>query len=96
MKRKIGLYFLSLWLMFALVIVITIKVPTYFKSDWIYIGTIELIKLNIIPVICFLSLIIGIISYYDFWYRFQGTSQLPIKITEIEHIDYEHLTFLTT
>lgn len=96
MKRKVGLYFLSLWLMFALATIITIKIPMYFNNDWMYVGTIYLLKLNIIPIICFISLIIGMCSYYDFWYRFQGTPELPFTITEIDNIDYEHLTFLTT
>lgn len=96
MKRKIGMYFLSLWLMFALIIVITIRIPFYLHQDWIYIGTLELMKMNIIPIICFSALIIGLFSFCDFWYKFQGTPELPFKITEIENIDYEHLTFLTT
>lgn len=96
MKRKIGLYFLSLWLMFALVIIITLKIPMYFEANWMYVGTLQLLKMNIIPIICLIALLIGAISYYDFWFRFQGTSQIAFKITKIENIDYEHLTFLTT
>lgn len=79
-----------------MVIIITIKIPIYLKDDWIYIGVRELLSLNLIPIVCISSLIIGGFAYYDFWYRFQGTSELPFKITEIDNIDYEHLTFLTT
>lgn len=96
MKRKIGLYFLSLWFLFALVIIITVKIPIYLKDDWVYIGSGDLLSLNLIPIVCISALIIGGFAYYDFWYRFQGTSELPFKITEIDNIDYEHLTFLTT
>lgn len=96
MKRKVGMYFLSLWLMFALIVIITINIPFCFKGGWVYIGTWELMKLNIIPIICLLALIIGLISFCDFWYKFQGTSELAFTISEIENIDYEHLTFLTT
>jgi hypothetical protein len=96
MKRKIGLYFLSLWLLFLLTIIITIKIPYYLEKDWIYIGTTELIKINIIPIICLLAIIIGIISFYDFSFKTEGTPELAFRITTIENIDYEHLTFLTT
>lgn len=82
--------------MFALVMIITIKIPIYFGVDWAYIGTNNLLILNVIPLICIVALVIGLFAYYDFWYRFQGTSELPFRITEIENIDYEHLTFLTT
>lgn len=96
MKRKIGMYFLSLWLMFALIMIITIKIPLCFESDWVYIGTFELLKMNIIPLICFMAILIGFVSFFDFRYKFQGTSEIQFKIVEIENIDYEHLTFLTT
>ena len=82
--------------MFALVIIITINIPVYVDDDWAYIGTRELISLNVIPIVCLVAIVVGIFAYYDFWFRFQGTLELPFKITEIENIEYEHLTFLTT
>ncbi|OUL64016.1 anti-phage protein KwaA [Flavobacterium sp. AJR] len=96
MKRKVGMYFLSLWLMFVLIIIITIQIPIYFHKNWKYVGTFELIEMNVIPLICLFAAIIGLFSFCDFWYKFRGTSELPFIITEIENIDYEHLTFLTT
>ncbi|MGJ1227116.1 anti-phage protein KwaA [Sphingobacterium siyangense] len=96
MKRKIGLYILSLWLMFALIIIITIKIPVYFGDDWEYIETKQLVSLNLIPIICIVAIIAGFFAYYDFSYRLKGTAELAFQITEIENIDYEHLTFLTT
>lgn len=96
MKRKIGLYFLSLWLLFLLTIVITVKIPYYFEKDWSYIGFWELIKINVIPLISVLAIIVGVISFYDFSFKIKGTTELPFKLTKIENIDYEHLTFLTT
>lgn len=96
MLRKIGLYFLSLWLLFLLIIIITADIPVYWGCDWEFIGFKYLLWNNIVPIICILSLIIGGLSYYDFNYQIQGTPELSFKITKIENIDYEHLTFLTT
>lgn len=96
MLRKIGLYFLSLWLLFLLIIIITADIPVYWGNDWEFIGFKYLLLNNIVPIICILSLIIGGLSYYDFNYQIQGTPELSFKITKIENIDYEHLTFLTT
>ena len=40
--------------------------------------------------------LVGIIFYYRFKYVIRGAKRLPIQITEIENVNYEHLTFLTT
>lgn len=96
MIRKIGLFFLSLWLLFVLIIIITAKVPICFTMDCSFVGFSYLITNNIIPIFSLLALIVGIISYWDFRYQMKGTPELSFKITEIENIDYEHLTFLTT
>lgn len=96
MIRKIGLFFLSLWLLFVLIIIITAKVPTCFTGDCYFVGWSYLLKNNLIPILCLLALLVGLISYLDFKYQMKGTSELSFKVTEIENIDYEHLTFLTT
>jgi hypothetical protein len=41
-------------------------------------------------------LVIGVISFRDFKFKIKGSPELSFKITEVENIDYEHLTFLTT
>jgi hypothetical protein len=96
MYRKIGLYFLSLWLLFLLTIVITIDIPLCFSENCSFIGFSEILRRNIIPLISIVCLLIGIYSYLDFSYKLRGATQMPFKITKIESIDYEHLTFLTT
>jgi hypothetical protein len=96
MIRKIGLFFLSLWLLFVLIIVITAKIPMCFSNESTFVGFKFLLTTNIIPVLCFIALIIGIFSYFDFRFQMKGTPELSFKINEIENIDYEHLTFLTT
>lgn len=96
MIRKIGLFFLSLWLLFVLIIIITAKVPISFSKDYSFVGWSYLFTNNLTPIFCVLSLIIGLFSYLDFKFQLKGTPELSFKIKEIENIDYEHLTFLTT
>ncbi len=96
MLRKIGLFFLSLWLLFVLIIIITIKVPVCFSGNCQFIGFWSLIKTNIIPLMSLVSLIIGAISFWDFRWKVKGSQELSFEIMEIQSIDYEHLTFLTT
>lgn len=59
MIRKIGLYILSLWLLFLLSIILTIDIPMYWGDDWIFIGIGELFKRNTVPLISIFGLIIG-------------------------------------
>jgi|TARA_B110000240_G_C13469789_1_gene440404 hypothetical protein len=96
MYRKIGLFFLSLWLLFILTIVITVNIPFCFSESCEFIGIGNLISKNVIPIICLLCLVIGFYSFLDFSKKSKGATQIPFKITKIESIDYEHLTFLTT
>jgi hypothetical protein len=96
MYRKIGLFFLSLWLFFILTIIITADVTICFSSECDFIGFRTLLSNNIIPLICILCLLIGSYSYFDFSYKLKDATQIPFTISKIENIDYEHLTFLTT
>lgn len=96
MMRKIGLFLLSLWLLFVLVIIITIDIPLCFSDSCEFPEIKTLIRNNIIPIISFIALILGTLSYYNFVFKLKGTKELSFKIIEIENIDYEHLTFLTT
>ncbi len=96
MLRKIGLFFLSLWLLFLLLIIITADIPMCFSKNSEFVGFGYLISHNIIPLFCIISLIIGAFSYYDFIFTTKGSPNLSFEIMEIENIDYEHLTFLTT
>lgn len=96
MTRKIGLFFLSLWLLFVLIIIITAKVPICFSKDCTFVGFSYLLSNNVIPLFSILALFIGVVSYLDFKHQMKGTPELSFKIIEVENIDYEHLTFLTT
>jgi hypothetical protein len=96
MIRKIGLYFLSLWLLFLLIIIITADIPICLGHESEFVGLKYLLLNNIVPIICIFSLIVGGLSYYDFNHQIKGTPELSFEITKIENIDYEHLTFLTT
>jgi hypothetical protein len=71
-------------------------VPVYLGEDWKFVGFSYLLRHNIIPMICLLSMLIGVWSYMDFKYTTKGTLELAFKITEIENNEYELLAFLTT
>lgn len=93
---KIELYIVSLWLLFLLIIFVTIDVPLCFTSDCKFIGVTELLSLNIIPAVSMLLLLFGIIFYSRFSYKIKGSTEIPFTVTKLENINFEHLTFLTT
>lgn len=95
-SEKIELFILSLWFLFLLIIVVTIDVPVYFGSDFKLVSLPDLLKKNVVPLISSLPLFLGALYYLRFDYRVAGSTNIPVQITRIEDVSYEHLTFLTT
>jgi hypothetical protein len=94
--EKFELYVLSLWFLFLLIIVITIDIPICFDSQCAFIGFAELGKRNAIPSIALIFVLIGVLYYFRFDYKIAGSKSIPVAISSVEDINYEHLTFLTT
>jgi len=95
-RTKVEFYIISLWLLFFLMIILTIDVPISLKTNSDFIGFDELIKRNRISIISLSLLIYSMILCAKYKYKFKGTMQLPLKIIKLDNINYEHLTFLTT
>ncbi|WML57447.1 anti-phage protein KwaA [Neobacillus sp. PS2-9] len=93
---KIELYIISLWLLFLLILIVTIKIPICFGDNCSFIGIKKIIALNWVPILALCFLIFGIICVFRFKYKISGSEQTPITINNIENKNYEHLTFLST
>lgn len=93
---KVGLYITSLWLLFLLLIILKIDIPITFSNNYTFIGFDELLKRNVIPVVSFIFLVIGIVCYLRFDHKFKGTAPLQIKVKKIKNLNYENITFLVT
>lgn len=93
---KIELYIISLWLLFLLILIITIDVPINFNEGWYFVGVRKLLIDNVIPLVAIAFLIIGLICVSRFKYKLDGSLRTPFKIIKIENSNYEHLTFLST
>lgn len=94
--EKFELYILSLWLLFLLIIVITIDIPICFQSDCKFIGLKALASRNIVPAIALLFVGLGVLYYFRFNYKISGSTSIPVEVSSVEDLNYEHLTFLTT
>jgi hypothetical protein len=95
-RRKVGLYVISLWLLFLLVIIITVKIPLCWGDDCHLIGFNQLNTGIVIPVICLVFLLWGIYEFKRFKFDIEGSTNIPFKLVKVESINYEHLTFLAT
>lgn len=93
---KIELYVISLWLLFILIIIVTIDIPICFKDSCSFVGFNRLFMDNIIPTISFLLLLLGVLFFLNFKYKLAGSQQNHIIVRNIENRNYEHLTFLST
>ena len=94
--NKMGLYILSLMMLFVFIIILSAKIPVCLGSACEFIGFYALIKTNIIPIICLFF--IGL-SFY-FYHRFRSLTKVnnadSITITACQSENYESLTFLAT
>lgn len=94
--EKFELYILSLWLLFLLIVVVTIDVPICFQPECSFIGLKALALRNVVPAIALVLVGLGALYYLRFNYKIAGSKSIPVEVTSIEDINYEHLTFLTT
>lgn len=94
--EKFELYILSLWLLFLLIIIVTIDIPLCFGGGCKFIGFEEIISRNIVPVVSAAFIGLGFLYYLRFDYKVSGSASIPVEISSVEDVSYEHLTFLTT
>lgn len=94
--EKFELYILSLWFLFLLMVVITIDLPICFGDQCKFIGFSALLKRNIVPIVAIVFVLLGVLYYFRFDYKIAGSKSIPVAVTSVEDINYEHLTFLTT
>lgn len=96
MKTKIELYFMSLGLLFGLLLIKAIKIPICFDDDAKFVGYCNLIKMNIPTLVCFFCLIAEFFCVKRFLHSLGGAKDLPCTIKKIKNGNLEYLTFLTT
>jgi len=94
---KIGMYLLSLWLLFILVIVNKIVLPICPRCRWATRHELgELAMRNYIPIICVLLLLISGGFYLYFNRLIKESKDGPFKVEDLEEKNAENLVFLAT
>lgn len=94
--EKFELYIVSLWLFFLLIIVVTINIPICFEQECSFIGLKALVLRNVVPAVALAFVGLGALYYLRFNYKIAGSKSIPVEVSSVEDINYEHLTFLTT
>jgi hypothetical protein len=94
--RKVNMYILSLWLLFLLIFISTVRVPLYFGKNWQFVDFWPLLKDNMVAFISLLFLLWGIYAYFSFNFVLKGSTDIPFRIKKIKPVNYEHLVFLAT
>lgn len=96
LAEKLELYLLSLWFLFLLIIVVTVDIPVCVGDGCGFVGWSILLEKNWISLIAAILLLMGAIFYARFDHRVSGSGSIPLVVSEVQDINYEHLTFLTT
>lgn len=92
---KFMLYLLSLWLLFFMLIVLKADLSeiTFTKGE-MQAG--RIIATNMVPLICFILMIVGFAGYVVFRDKLRSAKEFPVKLIECKSINYENLSFLAT
>ncbi|MGZ4053655.1 MAG: anti-phage protein KwaA [Bacteroidia bacterium] len=95
MWQKFEFYIISLFFLFFLIFIN--KVPINFSSQSEFVGFKLLFTSYLLITVCIVFMLFGVLFFLKFKYNFEaGSSLLPIKVTEIENINFESVTFLAT
>lgn len=94
---KVGMYLLSLWLLFVLVIVNKVDIKICLDCSLLPWSDISrLTQKNFLPLVCVAMLVASAVFYIVFVRIISGAKDGPIKIEELEDKNAEHLVFLAT
>jgi len=94
---KVGMYLLSLWLLFVLIFVNKISINICLACTFANKREIlEILKENVLPALCVVLLLVSLCCYLKFRHMIRGAQEGPLIIQSIEDKNSEHLVFLAT
>lgn len=96
MLLKVRFYIISLWLLFFLVTICTIKIPCIQTPIPILDKITLLLETNIFPIISFIFCILCFVLVLITEFEWKGSCNPPYTIKVLKNENYEYLTFLTT
>ncbi|MCK7335560.1 hypothetical protein L8O29_12245 [Enterobacter kobei] len=94
--NKIGLYIVSLTMLFAFVLILSARLPMCYGERCEFIGFTKLISTNIVPLICIFLMLLSLLFYCRFKNITKYNTNDTMEIIECKSENYENLTFLAT
>ena len=96
---KVGLYILSLLVLFVFIIFLTLEVPYCFGSKCEFVGGSKLLDIlikNFASILSLIGLLAGGYFYFRFESEIEGSSLDVMQVEKSSSESYEHLVFLAT
>lgn len=96
---KVGMYLLSLWLLFVLIFVNKVSFDFEICFDCPLLPWRDLLQLalkNILPILCTIMLLVSAGFFFFFSKLIAEAKDGPVKVEELEDKSAEHLVFLAT
>ena len=95
-KMKLRFYIISLWLLFAILFLLSINICGCFDSNNHFVGFTSALQKNWLAAISLLFGVVGLFLSKINEHEWAGVSNPPHVIKAIKNENYEYLTFLTT
>lgn len=95
-KLKIELYFISLSLLFLLLIIKTIDIPIYIGPRMQFVGFKYLLSNNIFTILFLILFLISLVMRKRFGKNLEGTTLIPCRIFHVKNLNYNYLMFFST
>ena len=95
---KTGFYLLSLWLLFIIIIILTIDIPVYWGPDYEWINPFEVIKKNNVPIFCLLFILFDVWFYFFYVKKrlFASAPTYMARVSNLKDQGYEMMSFVAT
>ena len=95
-KMKIELCFISLSVLFFLLVIKTVDIPIYFGHDAEFVGWEYLLSNNVFMMIFLVLFAISLVMKRRFGKSLQGSTDISCKICNVKNLNYNYLMFFTT
>ena len=96
LKMKIELCFISLSVLFLLLVIKTIDIPIYWGPDMAIVGWKYLLINNIFTILFLILFIVSLVMKVRFGKSLQGVTCISSKIRNVKNLNYNYLMFFTT
>lgn len=93
---RTALFIMSLWLLFIIGFIITLDAPIHFGQDYHFMGILQLLKRNIVPIIFLFGICLCFAIAASFSFQMKGSKRSGFTVEKVENKSFEYIEFLTS